>query len=86
MKKRARPPRKARSLPEEHARLFVPFPFTPMDGLSAILQQNFRYDLRQPDFRPIVISVVSGGAGQAPVETWSTIYAKLGGMLRKAEK
>jgi hypothetical protein len=73
MKKRARPPRKARSLPEEHARLFVPFPFTPMNGL---------YDLRQPDFRPMVNSVVSGGAGQAPVETWSTIYAKLGGSAR----
>ena len=62
--------RKRKSLADQHKRHFVPFPFIPMSDLN---------DLRQPDFRPTVNSVVSGGAGQTPVETWSTFNAKLGG-------
>lgn len=67
MKKRMK--RKEKSLAEKHAELFAPFPFIPTSDL---------YDLRQPDFRPMINSVVSGGAGQAPVETWSTLHAELG--------
>jgi hypothetical protein len=72
MKRAMKPKRKQESLPEQHTRIIVPFPFTPMSDL---------YDLRQPDFRPMTNSVVSGGAGQAPVETWS-MYAKLGGSIK----
>lgn len=68
MKKPQRP--RDRSLLEEHSKLFAPFPINRADDY---------YDLRQPDFRPMITGVVSGGAGQAPVETWSTMYAKLGG-------
>jgi len=60
---------KEQTLAEKHAQLFVPFPFIPTSDI---------YDLRQPDFRPMVNSVVSGGAGQAPVETWSSLHAELG--------
>jgi hypothetical protein len=67
MKKRMK--HKEKSLEEQHARLFVPFHFVPTSDL---------YDLRQPDFRPMINSVVSGGAGQAPVETWSSLHAELG--------
>jgi hypothetical protein len=67
MKKRMK--RKEKSLAEQHAQIFVPFPYVPISDL---------YDLRQPDFRPMINSVVSGGAGQAPVETWSTLHAELG--------
>ena len=71
MKKRMK--RKEKSLAEQHAQVFVPFPFVPVSDL---------YDLRQPDFRPMANSVVSGGAGQLPVETWSTPHAKLGGSTK----
>lgn len=67
MKKRMK--RKEKSLAEKHAQLFVHYPFVPVSDL---------YDLRQPDFRPMINSVVSGGAGQAPVETWSSLHAELG--------
>lgn len=67
MKKRMK--HKEKSLAEQHAKLIVPFPFMPTSDL---------YDLRQPDFRPVPNSVVSGGAGQEPVETWSVLHAKLG--------
>ncbi len=70
MKKQTEPRRPGKSLSRQHARLFAPFPFVPTNDL---------YDLRQPDFRPTTNSVVSGGAGQVPVETWSTMNAKLGG-------
>jgi len=59
---------KEKSLAEQHAQLFSPFPFIPVSDL---------YDLRQPDFRPMINSVVSGGAGQAPVETWSAFHAAI---------
>jgi hypothetical protein len=70
MKKPTTPKRRRKPLSEQHERLFVPFPFTPMNDL---------YDLRQPDFRPMSNSVVAGGAGQVPVETWSIMHTKLGG-------
>lgn len=41
MKRTIKPKRKPESLLEQHARLFVPFSFTPVSDL---------YDLRQPDF------------------------------------
>jgi hypothetical protein len=71
MKKRMKHGKKAKekSLAEKHAQLFAPFPFIPVSDV---------YDLRQPDFRPMINSVVSGGAGQAPVETWSSLHAELG--------
>jgi hypothetical protein len=62
--------RKELSLMEQHERLFVPVPF---------IATNTLYDLRQPDFRPMINSVVSGGAAEQPVESWSTMNAKLGG-------
>lgn len=68
MKKRMK--RKQLSLAEQHEQLFVPVPYVPAISL---------YDLRQPDFRPMVNSVVSGGAAEKPIESWSTMNAKLGG-------
>ncbi len=59
--------RKEKSLAEQHTQLFVPY-----------IPTNL-YDLRQPDFRPMVNSVVAGGAAEQPVESWSTQNAKLGG-------
>jgi hypothetical protein len=61
--------RKEKSLAEQHEQFFVPVPYIPISSL---------YDLRQPDFRPVVNSVVSGGAAEQPVESWSTMNAKLG--------
>jgi hypothetical protein len=67
--KKKRMKRKKPSLAEQHEKFFVSVPFIPTSGL---------YDLRQPDFRPMVNSVVSGGAAEQPVESWSTMNAKLG--------
>ena len=56
-------------LAKQHGALIVP--------VSNVQTYEF-HDLRQPDFRPLTNGVVSGGAGQLPVETWSTHYAELG--------
>jgi hypothetical protein len=71
MKKAAK--RTKKTLAEEHATLFVPVPY---------VQAHDFYDLRQPDFRPMITSVVAGGAAEQPVESWSTQYAKLGGSIK----
>jgi len=65
--------RKEKSLADQHAQLFVPIPYVPINSL---------YDLRQPDFRPMVTSVVAGGAAEQPVESWSMQNAKLGGSAK----
>jgi hypothetical protein len=54
--------RKEKSLADQHAQLFVPISYVPINSL---------YDLRQPDFRPMIISVVAGGAAEQPIESWS---------------
>jgi hypothetical protein len=70
MKKAAK---RKQTLASEHARLFVPVTYVPVNAL---------YDLRQPDFRPVITSVVAGGAAEQPIESWSAQNAKLGGSVK----
>lgn len=60
--------RKRRPLAKQYEQFFVPVYFIPM---------SVGNDLRQPDLRPIMNGVVSGGAAEVPVETWSERNAKL---------
>ncbi len=57
------------TLAKQYEQFFVPVLFIPM---------NMASDLQQPDFRPMINSVVSGGAAEPPVQTWSEQNAKLG--------
>ncbi len=63
-----KPNRKPRPLAKQYEQLFVPILLVPT---------NMSSDLRQPDPRPMISGVVSGGAAEAPVETWSDNNAKL---------
>ena len=63
-----KPNRKRRPLAKQYEQFFTPVLLMPMSMSS---------DLRQPDLRPVMNGVVSGGAAEVPVETWSDRNAKL---------
>ena len=63
-----KPSRKPKSLAKQHEQLIQSVLFFPM---------NLSSDLRQPDFRPAINSVVSGGVAELPIETWSNKNAQL---------